>query len=81
MIPQHGNARVDANGDGIPDNDPDGRWIYAAADCSIAGKQVPMTSENQFSAYINDFSYGERVMFLNADLTYETQNLSRFIMV
>ena len=72
--------RVDANGDGIPDNDPDGRWTGAAADCSIAGKQVPMTSENQFSAYINaDFPMENGlVMFLNADLTYED---SKFVQV
>ena len=72
--------RVDANGDGIPDNDPDGRWTGAAADCSIAGKQVPMTSENQFSAYINaDFPMENGlVMFINADLTYED---SKFVQV
>ncbi len=62
-----------------PVNDPDGLFT-GAADCSIVGNKVPMTSEHQFSTFgsfeqpiSSDWSF-----FTNVDYTFES---SKFIQV
>ncbi len=74
--------RYAVSGDGglTPSNDPDNRYQAGAGNCSLAGKQAPMTAEEQLGAYVQmDFPMaGGRVFYINADAAYES---SKFVQV